>query len=237
MTTMASAIWFRFPRGRYRCDRCGNEINAREILFVEEKQKIDHLTTVAERIGLGSGVALIFAFNPPAPVSDLMPAAVGWLEYSLLWGAHFAAIPIFAAFFGWIGMGIGNLVASRLASKISFDYFYQHQALDARFSSRTNELKTAVERTHGCAATFAQTVCLPVPQPPDGVSIEAFDGQALLWGAVVHVFDLTAHPSAPRAYAWSWQIDGSTTPRFFAVLHQPPVDSPQAAVRAAIVAE
>jgi hypothetical protein len=33
------------------------------------------------------------------------------------------------------------------------------------------------------------------------------------------------------------RLEGSTKRRFFAVLHQPPVDSPQAAVRAAIVAE
>lgn len=46
----------------------------------------------------------------------------------------------------------------------------------------------------------------------------------------MHVFELTGHPTATRAYAWSKR-------RFFAVLHQPPVDSPQAAVRAAIVAE
>jgi len=54
---------------------------------------------------------------------------------------------------------------------------------------------------------------------------------------VVHVFHLTGHPIALYAYAWSSPIEGSTKRRFFAVLHQPPVDSPQAAVRAAIVAE
>jgi hypothetical protein len=54
---------------------------------------------------------------------------------------------------------------------------------------------------------------------------------------LVHVFDLTGHPTATRAYAWSSPIEGSTTRRFFAALHQPPVDSPQAAVRAAIVTE
>jgi hypothetical protein len=53
----------------------------------------------------------------------------------------------------------------------------------------------------------------------------------------VQVFDLTGHPTATRAYAWSSPIEGSTKRRFFAVLHQPPVDTPQAAVRAAIVVE
>jgi hypothetical protein len=63
-----------------------------------------------------------------------------------------------------------------------------------------------------------------------------FDGKPV-WEGVVHVFDLAGHPSATRAYAWSSPIDRSAKRRFFAVLHVPPVDSPQAAVRAAIVAE
>jgi hypothetical protein len=88
------------------------------------------------------------------------------------------------------------------------------------------ELKAAIERIHGGTATLAQSV--PVR--------ETFDGKPV-WEGVVHVFDLTGHPTATRAYAWSSPIEGSTKRRFFAVLHQPPVDSPQAAVRAAIVQE
>src|SRR6266851_3801309 len=87
-------------------------------------------------------------------------------------------------------------------------------------------LRAAVEATHGGVATFAQTA--PVR--------EIFQGKPV-WEGVVHVFDLTGHPTATRAYAWSSPIEGSARRRFFAVLHQPPVDSPQAAVRAAIVAE
>jgi hypothetical protein len=89
-----------------------------------------------------------------------------------------------------------------------------------------NQLKDAVERMHGGSATLAQSV--PVR--------ETFDGKPV-WEGMVHVFGLTGHPTATRAYAWSSPIEGSTKRRFFAVLHQPPVDSPQAAVRAAIVAE
>jgi hypothetical protein len=88
------------------------------------------------------------------------------------------------------------------------------------------QLKEAVERMHGGTATLAQSA--PVR--------ETFDGKTV-WEGVVHVFDLTGHPTATRTYAWSSPIEGSTKRRFFAVLHQPPVDSPQAAVRAAIVAE
>jgi len=89
-----------------------------------------------------------------------------------------------------------------------------------------DQLKEAVEKMHGGTATLAQSV--PVR--------ETFEG-ATVWEGVVHVFDLAGHPTARRAYAWSSPIEGSTKRRFFAVLHQPPVDSPQAAVRAAIVAE
>jgi hypothetical protein len=86
-----------------------------------------------------------------------------------------------------------------------------------------DQLKEAVEHMHGSTAALAQSV--PVR--------ETFEGTPV-WEGVVHVFDLARHPTATRAYAWSSPIEGST---FFAVLHQPPVDSPQAAVRAAIVAE
>ena len=66
---------------------------------------------------------------------------------------------------------------------------------------------------------------------------ETFDGKTA-WAGVVHVFNLEDHPKAARAYAWSSQAEGSTTKqRFFAVLHVPPIDSPQKAVQAAIVAE
>jgi hypothetical protein len=89
-----------------------------------------------------------------------------------------------------------------------------------------DRLRIAVERMHGGSATLAQSV--PVR--------ETFDGKTV-WEGVVHVFDVTGHPTATRAYGWSSPIEGSTKRRFFAVLHQPPVDSPQAAVRAAIVAQ
>src|SRR5438132_12164573 len=89
-----------------------------------------------------------------------------------------------------------------------------------------DQLKEAVENMHGGTATIAQSVHVR----------ETFDGKAA-WEGVVHVFDLAGHPTATRAYAWSSPIEGSTKRRFFAVLHQPPIDSPQTAVRAAIVAE
>ena len=89
-----------------------------------------------------------------------------------------------------------------------------------------DELIAAVERQHNCNARLLQSV--PV--------IESFGGKTV-WEGVVHVFDLSGHPRATRAYAWSSPIEGSDKRRFFAVLHVPPVTSPADAVRAAIVAE
>jgi hypothetical protein len=93
-------------------------------------------------------------------------------------------------------------------------------------NAETDFLKITVERMHGGSATLAQSV--PVR--------ETFDGKTV-WEGVVHVFDLTDHPTATRAYAWSSPIEGSTKRRFFAVLHTERINSPIEAVRAAIVAE
>jgi hypothetical protein len=87
-------------------------------------------------------------------------------------------------------------------------------------------LRKAVERQHGGKAAFVQSV--PVAETFKGVTV---------WEGVVHVFDLADNPRATRAYAWSSPIEGSDKWRFFAVLHIPPIDSPVAAVRTAIVAE
>ena len=89
-----------------------------------------------------------------------------------------------------------------------------------------DRLAAAIESQHGGTATLCKSV--PVR--------ETFAGRSV-WEGVVHVFDLTGHPTSTRAYAWSSPIEGSAKRRFYAVLHQPPVDSPQAAVRAAIVAD
>ncbi len=89
-----------------------------------------------------------------------------------------------------------------------------------------DELKQAVESQHGARATLAQSV--PVR--------EAYAG-ATVWEGAVHVFDLSGHPQAKRAYAWSSPIEGSDKRRFFTVLHMGAIKSPRDAVRAAIVAE
>jgi hypothetical protein len=65
---------------------------------------------------------------------------------------------------------------------------------------------------------------------------EVLEGETV-WEGVVQVFDIQGHLTATRCYAWSQRIGHSRKRRFFAVLHQGPVNSPQMAVRAAIVNE
>jgi hypothetical protein len=93
-------------------------------------------------------------------------------------------------------------------------------------TDNAEELRTAVERMHGGTARLLQSV--PVKETYEGATV---------WEGLVHVFELTGHPTATRAYAWSSPIEGGDKRRFFAVLHQPPVTSPARAVRAAIVEE
>jgi hypothetical protein len=93
-------------------------------------------------------------------------------------------------------------------------------------SESIKSLQKAILDLHGCKATWVQSV--PVK--------EVFEGETV-WEGVVQVFDLIKHPTAKRCYAWSHELEGSKKRRFFAVLHQGPVDSPEKAVKAAIVQE
>src|ERR1700676_3882907 len=91
----------------------------------------------------------------------------------------------------------------------------------------TDQLRKAIEGLHRCTARLVRSE--PIQQTHRGTAV---------WEGVVHVFDLVGHPKASRAYAWSSPIEGTPDGRrFFAVLHEPPVTSPSAAVRAAIKAE
>lgn len=87
-------------------------------------------------------------------------------------------------------------------------------------------LKEAIRNLHGCDATWVESV--PVK--------EIFEGQTV-WEGTVQVFELVGHLQATRCYAWSHAVGESGKRRFVAVLHQGPIDSPQAAVRAAIIQE
>lgn len=81
-----------------------------------------------------------------------------------------------------------------------------------------------MEGLHGCRASFHESVHV----------IEEFEGERA-WEGDVHVFAIGGHPTAEKAYAWSVPVPGSERRRFYAVLHEGPVDSPEKAVRASIV--
>ena len=88
----------------------------------------------------------------------------------------------------------------------------------------SHQLQQVVEKVYGSTAIFIESV--PV--------LETFEGQ-IVWRGIVHVFSLKGHPSATKCYAWSSPVEGSTKRRYYAVLHAPPIDSPEKAVRASIV--
>ncbi len=61
--------------------------------------------------------------------------------------------------------------------------------------------------------------------------VEKFE-EKTVWSGDVSFFLIKGHPQADKCYAWSSPIEGSTKRRYYAV---PPIDSPEKAVRAAIV--
>ena len=88
-------------------------------------------------------------------------------------------------------------------------------------------IQVAVSQLHNCGALFRETV--PIH--------EIFPGQSV-WKGEVEVFDLHGHPKANRAYAWSHREGpNNESERFVAVLEVPPVNSPETAVRASIIAD
>ena len=89
------------------------------------------------------------------------------------------------------------------------------------------ELRKHVERLHECRAELHELVAVR----------EDFQGQ-VAWEGIVHVFVLYGHlDAADSCYAWSSLVEESETRRFYAVLHTPETDTPEKAVRAAIVSD
>lgn len=86
-------------------------------------------------------------------------------------------------------------------------------------------LAEAARDTLGAAATWSGS--LPVHLEHAG---------AVVWDGSVHIFTDGGQPEPSICYAWESEMDDGRT-RTYAVLHIPPVDSPAAAVRAAIVAD
>lgn len=88
-----------------------------------------------------------------------------------------------------------------------------------------DDILQAVERLHGCRATYRESVEIS----------EKFEGSPV-WEGVVHIFN-TDRADTDTCYAWSSPIEGSAKRKFYAVLKIQPVNSPQDAVRASIVAD
>jgi len=86
-------------------------------------------------------------------------------------------------------------------------------------------LEEAIRHMHGCEPTFVESVQVR----------ETFNGRNV-WAGEVQVFDVKGHKSATRVYAWSHAMEGERR-KFYAVLHEGPIDSPVKAVRASIVAD
>lgn len=86
-------------------------------------------------------------------------------------------------------------------------------------------VEVAVSQLANCGATYRETA--PVK--------EVFRGQTV-WEGEVEVFDLSGHPKAKHAYAWSHsEGQDDEGERFVVVLEIPPVTSALTAVRASIM--
>ena len=64
---------------------------------------------------------------------------------------------------------------------------------------------------------------------------EIFQGKTI-WEGVVEIFDLIDHIRADRCYAWVFK-DNKGKDKYVIVLHHPPVDSPEKAVKTAIAGQ
>jgi hypothetical protein len=83
-------------------------------------------------------------------------------------------------------------------------------------------LRSVIWKLYQCGAVWEKTV--PVH--------EVFQGKTV-WQGDVEVFQAMQHPKAKRVYAWGY-TEGDKT-NYTAVLELPPVESPETAVRAAIM--
>ena len=88
--------------------------------------------------------------------------------------------------------------------------------------SEIDEIRNAIRRMHLVEATHVKSV--PVK--------EIFQGE-IVWDGAVEIFDLKGHV-AKQLYAWADRLENGKI-RFVTVLQLDPIDSSQAAVRAAIV--
>ncbi|MFI5396674.1 MAG: hypothetical protein ACHQ9S_14160 [Candidatus Binatia bacterium] len=85
-------------------------------------------------------------------------------------------------------------------------------------------LRQAIRDLHGLDSEHVESV--PIT--------ETFQGKTV-WQGTVDVFRVRGHPTATHAYAWSYKAESGEI-RHVAVLGVAPIDSAQAAVKAAVMA-
>jgi len=83
-----------------------------------------------------------------------------------------------------------------------------------------SSLQQAIESKHGCGAKHLESV-----------QVTEKTENKIEWEGYVEVFKLTGHPEAQYAYAWSSKKNAANPT---IVLSIPPIDTPQAAVRATL---
>lgn len=106
------------------------------------------------------------------------------------------------------------------------DGFESAESLLARKFEYALQLKDAIRRLHGCESEYVGREEV----------METFQDETV-WNGYVEIFNISGHPQATRCYAWSWAGEDDNGEPFIVVLELPPVDSPEAAVKAAIMAE
>ena len=86
-------------------------------------------------------------------------------------------------------------------------------------------LSQVIESQHVAKGIFHQSV-----------RVARWNGSPSSWDGMVHVFNITGHPVARRAFAWSSPVAGSQGLRYFAVLQSGRIKTPAEAARAAAAA-
>ena len=89
-------------------------------------------------------------------------------------------------------------------------------------------LQNAIRQLNHCESTYVETVNV-------SESLLGFQKNTL-WEGDVAVFQISGHPHANRAYAWSYG-SGNKDTGCVVVLEIPPVTSPRTAVQAALAAQ
>jgi hypothetical protein len=93
-------------------------------------------------------------------------------------------------------------------------------------SAVVDELRGEIRNLYRCDSVWIE-----------GVSVREQVRGETMWEGQVEVFDLIGSTEADRAYAWVQVSGNSGNRQFFIMLHRPPVDSAQMAVRAALVGQ